>query len=191
MFSQACVTNSVHRRGVHLLGRHPLPPGRHLPPEMATKSGGTHPTGMHSSSFLPPGRGGGWLPSMHHCSHNQGGVCLLGFCIQGGVGQTPWDTWDIPQDMVNKWAVCILIKCILVVRCVYSVSKCLEMIGLHLTPGSTVTVWFMPNIAELLKPSTVKDFIFGQCELTIKLSIRTEHLFFFVVVSTVDLFHIV
>ena len=129
-------------------------------------------------------------------------ACITGHITRGvsasGGSASRGDVWGRPpemhgilQDMVNKRAVCILLECILVVRWVYSVSKCLEMIGLHLTPGSTVTVWFMPNIAELLKPSTVKDFIFGQCELTIKLSIRAEHLFFFVVVSTVDLSHIV
>ena len=67
--------------------RHPLPPGRHLPPEMATESGGTHPTRIHSNSFCP--RGGGWLPSMYHWSHNRGGVCLWGLW-----GQTPRDAWD-------------------------------------------------------------------------------------------------
>ena len=77
MFSQACVKDSVHKRGgvsqhalgqTHTPGRHPLPPGRHPlppwanppdrppcpvhagihPPPTATAAEGTHPTGMHS-----------------------------------------------------------------------------------------------------------------------------------------------
>ena len=50
MFSQACVKNSVHRRGK---GVH-SPPPRQTPtrqaplPEMATKAGGAHSIGMHS-----------------------------------------------------------------------------------------------------------------------------------------------
>ena len=84
-------------------------------------------------SFCPWGGGGGWLPSIHHRSHDQGGLHLgglppWGICIQEGgliprgsasrgVGQTP-----LPQrhmrlwDMANKWAVCILLECILVFK---------------------------------------------------------------------------
>ena len=50
--------------------------------------GGWLPSMHHRSHEQPPG-GGGWLPSMHHWSHDQGvciqerkGVCIGGVCIQ-------------------------------------------------------------------------------------------------------------
>ena len=35
--------------------------------------------------FIPSGGGGGWLPSMHHWSHDQG-VCIRRICIHPGQG---------------------------------------------------------------------------------------------------------
>ena len=72
-FSQACVKNSVHRRGgVHPPGRPPPPPEQtppQAPPppqETATAADGTHPTGMHSCS----------INLCHNCS-GQKKTCLL------------------------------------------------------------------------------------------------------------------
>ena len=73
----------------------------------------------------------GWLPSMHHRSHDQGGLlpggsasregsasrgwmCIQGGSASGGVGQTCPPANRILQDTVNKWAVRILLECILV-----------------------------------------------------------------------------
>ena len=137
MFSQVCVKNSVHGGRCTPPWQTPPPPGRHLPPEMATESGGRHPTGMHSSSFCPQGGLVGFPASI--TGHITRGVSVSGGSAWGG--GRPLEIHGVLHDMVNKRAVCILLKCILVVvRCVSSVSKCLEMIDLHLTPGSTVTV---------------------------------------------------
>ena len=38
---------------------------------------------LHMSVILATGRGGGWLPSMHHRSHEQGGLHPVGLCIHG------------------------------------------------------------------------------------------------------------
>ena len=68
----------------------------------------------------------GWLASMHHRSHDQGGLHLRGgrhrgrVCIQGGVGQTQPHPTPHPEihgiqwDTVNKWRLRILLECILV-----------------------------------------------------------------------------
>ena len=42
---------------------------------------------LHLCVILFTGRGG-WLPSMYHGSHDQGGLHL------GGLGRPPRDTWD-------------------------------------------------------------------------------------------------
>ena len=88
--------------------------------------------------------GGGWLSSMHHRSHDQGGlhpgggsassgrVCIRGglppgesasrglgrspqVCLRVGVGRAPPpEIHGILRDTVNKRVVCILLECILV-----------------------------------------------------------------------------
>ena len=62
--------------------------------------------------------GGAWLPSIYITGliirgSASRGVCLRCVCIQWGVGQTPY---GILWDTVNKQAVSILLKCILVCR---------------------------------------------------------------------------
>ena len=50
----------------------------------------------------------------------QGGACMVGACVAGGVWQgacvacTPHPPPTIPRDAVNEWAVHILLECILV-----------------------------------------------------------------------------
>ena len=65
---------------------------------------------MFSQVFVCPHGGGGWLPSMHHWSHNQGGSA------QPPRMQTPLDADHDPRDTVNKRAVRILLECILVLK---------------------------------------------------------------------------
>ena len=67
---------------------------------------------------------GGWLPTMHHRPHDKGqGVCIQGgsACMRGvyiwGVGEIPQEA--ILRDTVNKWAVRILLECILVYWSLY------------------------------------------------------------------------
>ena len=50
---------------------------------------------------------GGWLPSMQHGSHDEGGL------HPGGLGRP----LDALRDKVNKWVVRILLECILVFYC--------------------------------------------------------------------------
>ena len=66
------------------------------------------------SFFLSMGGGErGWLPSMHHRSHDQKGLRPRGkgVCIQGA-GQT--SPPPVLQDTVNKRVFIILLECILV-----------------------------------------------------------------------------
>ena len=62
---------------------------------------------------------GGWLPSMHHRSHDQDGLhrgggvgqIPLGLPTGEGIGQTPPEIYGILWDTVNKRAVRILLEC--------------------------------------------------------------------------------
>ena len=75
---------------------------------------------------------GGWLPSMHHRSHELGGSasrgglhwgglhpggCLQGVCIGGGGLADPSKIYGILQGMVNKWAAHLPLECIFVYHC--------------------------------------------------------------------------
>ena len=83
-------------------------------------------------SFCPRW-GGGWLPSMHHSSHDQG-VCIQRGLHLGGLhprglpsgrlGRPPKKTYGILWDMDNKWAVRILLECILVHEADYCQFPC-------------------------------------------------------------------
>ena len=60
-------------------------------------------------------RRGGWLPSMHHRSHDQVGICHQGGLHRGrGLGRPPPQLHGILRDTVNKRAVRILLECFLV-----------------------------------------------------------------------------
>ena len=52
-------------------------------------------------SFCPQG---GWLPSMHHRSHDQGGSASGGgVCIQGGEGGLHPGGWSDPLHPARTW----------------------------------------------------------------------------------------
>ena len=54
---------------------------------------------MFSQVFVCPQRGGGWLPSMHHKSHDQGGGANNPPAGRpGGVCPLPWDTMICSQQ---------------------------------------------------------------------------------------------
>ena len=105
-------------------GRPPLdqantpPPGKQTP-AYGLRAAGTHPTGMHSCftsvchSFCPQGRGIGFpaciTGHMTRGVYIQGGLHVGGSASKGGPRR-------IVQDTVNKRAVRILLKCILVFK---------------------------------------------------------------------------
>ena len=62
---------------------------------------------MFSQVFVCPQ--GGWLPSIHHWSHDKGVCIQVGLHPGGGQTPPPWILWD----MVNERAVCTLLECIL------------------------------------------------------------------------------
>ena len=68
--------------------------------------------------------GGGWLPSVHHRSHDHG-VCIHGVCIQWGLhpGRVRQIPLGILRDTVNKCnaALHILLECIHVLKRISSV----------------------------------------------------------------------
>ena len=63
---------------------------------------------------LSTGRRGGWLPSMHHRSHDQEGLPGGRSASSGGWADPPPQIHGILRDTVNKRAVHSLLECILV-----------------------------------------------------------------------------
>ena len=82
--------------------------------------GGWLPSMHHRSHDQHPGR---WLPSMHHRSHEQQPVGMSasrGVCLQGG-------SWADPPELGKRWAVHILLECFVVIQLNFRLKFCYMM----------------------------------------------------------------